>query len=73
MEFSELSTNEKRALILLNRYGSAEDCRSGLEEVVAFELLAGKGLVKRRQDETWITDAGRKLLQEGGDSHATDT
>lgn len=63
---TELTEVEWRALESLNRYGSAEDCRAGLAEVAAFELLAIKGLVKRRQDETWITEAGKKMLAQRG-------
>lgn len=60
----ELSEVEWKALESLNKYGSAEDCRSGLAEVAAYELLAIKGLVWRKQDETGITEAGREVLKQ---------
>lgn len=67
MKFSELSKAEQDALHTLNRYGSAEDCRASLGEVAAFELLAIKGLVYRKQDETGITEEGKQILKEDGD------
>lgn len=63
MKLSDLTEVEQHALQSLNKYGPAEDCRSGLDECAAYELLAIKGLVKRRQDETWITEAGKLLLE----------
>lgn len=64
MRFSELSKPEQDALQSLYKYGGVEDCRSSLERVAAFELLALKGLVDRKQDETWINDAGREFCKE---------
>lgn len=59
----ELSEVEWKALESLGKYGPAEDCRSGLAEVAAYELLAIKGLAWRRHDETGITDGGREALR----------
>lgn len=63
MRFSELSQDEQDALTSLYKYGGAEDCRAGLREVAAFELLALKGLVVRRQDETWINEYGKEIMR----------